>query len=79
MGSDSLNGRSSVKYEGVSNQGEKSHIWVDTKLRCVVKTDEAAGGFELRNIREASQPASLFEVPAGYTKFDMGGMMRQPR
>jgi len=79
MGSDSLNGRSSVKYEGVSNKGEKSHIWVDTKLRCVVKTDEAAGGFELRNIHEASQPASLFEVPAGYTKFDMGGMMKQPR
>jgi hypothetical protein len=79
MGSDSLNGRSAVKYEGVSNQGEKSHIWVDTKLRCVVKTDEAAGGFELRNIHEASQPASLFEVPAGYTKFDMGGMMKQPR
>ena len=79
MGSDSLNGRSTVKYEGVSNQGEKSHIWVDTKLRCVVKTDEAAGGFELRNIHEASQPASLFEVPAGYTKFDMGGMMKQPR
>jgi hypothetical protein len=79
MGSDSLNGRSAVKYEGVSNQGEKSHLWVDTKLRCVVKTDEAAGGFELRNIHEASQPASLFEVPAGYTKFDMGGMMKQPR
>lgn len=79
IGSDSLNGRSTVKYEGVSNQGEKSHIWVDTKLRCIVKTDEASGGFELRNIHEASQPASLFEVPAGYTKFDMGGMMKQPR
>jgi hypothetical protein len=78
MGSDSLNGRSAVKYEGVSNQGEKSHIWVDTKLRCVV-TDEAAAGFELRNIHEASQPASLFEVPAGYTKSDRGGMMKQAR
>ena len=79
MGSDSLNGRSTIKYEGVSNQGENSHLWVDTKLRCVVKTDEAAGGFELRNIHEASQPASLFEVPAGYTKFDTGGMMKQSR
>jgi hypothetical protein len=76
MGSDSLN---AVKYEGVSNQGEKSHIGVDTKLRCVVKTDEAAGGFEPRNIHEASQPASLFEVPAGYTRFDMGGIVKQSR
>jgi hypothetical protein len=53
MGIDSLKGRSTVNYEGVK-QGEKSHIRVDTKLHCVVKTDEAAGGFELRNIHEAS-------------------------
>ena len=52
---------------------------MDTKLRCVVKTDEAAGGSKLRNIHEASQPASLFEVPAGYTKFDLGGIMKQSR
>jgi hypothetical protein len=78
MGSEILNGRSAVKYEGVSNKGDKTHVWVDTKLRCVVKTDEGAGGFELRNIQEGSQPSSLFEVPAGYTKFDMGGAMRQP-
>lgn len=77
IGSDTLNGRDTVKYEGVSKKGEKSHIWVDSKLRCVVKTDEGAGGFELRNIREGSQPASLFEIPSGYTKFDMGSMMRQ--
>ena len=75
VGSDTLNGRDSVKYEGVSKKGEKMHVWVDTKLHVVVKTDE--GGFELRNIQEGSQPASLFEVPAGYTKFDMGGMMQK--
>ena len=79
VGGDTLNGRRTVKYEGVSNRGEKSHIWVDSKLRCVVKTDEGAGGFELRNIQEGSQPSSLFEIPAGYTKFDMGSMMQQPR
>ena len=77
MGSDTLNGRNTVKYEGVSKKGEKMHVWVDTKLHVVMKTDE--GGFELRNIQEGSQPASLFEVPAGYTKFDMGGIMQQQR
>jgi hypothetical protein len=79
VGSDTLNGRSTVKYEGVSSKGEKSHVWVDTKLHCVVKTDEGAGGIELRNIQEGSQPASLFEIPAGYSKFDMGRMMKQPQ
>lgn len=77
IGSETLNGRSTVKYEGVSNKGEKSHIWVDSKLHCVVKTDEGAGGFELRNIQEGSQPASLFDVPSGYTKFDPRSMMHQ--
>jgi len=76
VGSDTVNGRSAVKYEGVDKKGEKTHIWVDTKLRCVVKTDETSGGFELRNIQEGSQPASLFEIPADYTKFDMGAMRR---
>jgi hypothetical protein len=78
IGSESLNGRSAVKYEGLSNKGEKSYIWVDAKLHCVVKTDNASGGIGLRNIQEGSQPASLFEVPADYTKFDMGGMMNRP-
>jgi hypothetical protein len=77
IGSDTVNGRSAVKYEGVSSKGEKSHYWLDTKLRCVVKTDEGAGGFELRNIQEGSQESSLFEVPAGFTKFDMGNMMQR--
>jgi hypothetical protein len=77
IGSDTLNGRSTVKYEGVSNKGEKSHIWVDSKLHCVVKMEEGTNGIELRNIHEGSQPSSLFEVPAGYTKFDLGGMMQQ--
>jgi hypothetical protein len=77
MGSETLNGRSTVKYEGVSNNGQKTYVWVDTKLHCVIKTDGANGGIELRNIQEGSQPASLFEVPADYTKFDMGAMMKQ--
>jgi len=77
VGNDTLNGRSAVKYEGVSNKGEKGYIWVDTKLHCVVKTEDTSGGIELHNIEEGAQPASLFEIPAGYTKFEMGEMMRQ--
>jgi hypothetical protein len=79
VGGDSVNGRSTVKYEGVSNKGEKTHYWVDTKLHCVIKTDGGSGGIELRNIQEGSQPASLFEVPAGYTKFDMSNMGQRPQ
>ena len=78
IGSDTVNGRSAVKYEGVSKKGEKLYAWVDAKLHCVIKTDEGDGKvFELRNIQEASQPSSLFQIPAGFTKFDMGSMMQR--
>lgn len=78
VGSDTVNGRSAVKYEGTSKKGEKMHVWVDTKLHCVIKTEDKGGSnFELRNIQEGSQPSSLFEIPAGYTKFDLGAMMQQ--
>ena len=78
-GSEDVNGRSTVKYKGVSTHGDTSNVWVDTKLHCVVKTADSAGGIELRNIQEGAQPASLFEIPAGYMKFDMGSMMRRPQ
>jgi hypothetical protein len=79
VGNDAVNGRSTVKYEGVSSKGEKAHYWVDTKLHCVIKTDGGSGGIELRNIQEGSQPSNLFEIPAGFTKFDMGSMMQRPQ
>jgi len=44
-----------------------------------VKWEGKNASWELRNIQEGSQPASLFEVPAGYTKFDMGSMMQRPQ
>ncbi len=77
VGSDTVNGRSAVKYEGVSKKGDKTYYWIDSKLKCVIKSESGSGSFELRNIQEGSQPSSLFEVPAGYTKLDMGSMMQQ--
>lgn len=80
VGPDTVNGRSTVKYEGVSSNGVKATDWVDTKLHSVIKTHGGTGGgIELRNIQEGSPAASLFEVPAGYTKFDIGSMMQRPQ
>ena len=79
VGPETVNGRSTVKYEGTNAKGESGTMWVDPKLRFPVKWQGKNGGGELRNIQEGSQPASLFEVPAGYTKFDMGSMMQRPQ
>ncbi len=75
VGSETVNGRSTVKYEGTNSKGETGYFWIDPKLRFPVKwqsKDNKSG--ELRNIQEGSQPASLFEIPAGYKKFEMPNM-----
>lgn len=80
VGNDTLNGRSCIKYEGTNSKGETGTVWVDPKLRFPLKWQgKDKDTWELQNIQEGSQPSSLFEIPAGYTKFDMGGMMQRPR
>ncbi len=79
VGSETVKGRSTVKYETTNASGDVSHFWLDPKLRFPVKWDGKNNGGELRNIQEGAQPASLFEAPAGFTKMEMpGGMMQQP-
>jgi hypothetical protein len=77
VGSETISGRSTVEYEGTNAKGEVSHIWLDPKLRFPLKWQSQNEGGELRNIQEGSQPSSLFEVPSGFTKMDMGGMERR--
>jgi hypothetical protein len=77
VGNETVNGRSTVKYEATNASGEASTFWLDPKLRFPVKWQGKNSSGELRNIQEGSQPSSLFEVPSGYTKMDMGGMMQQ--
>ena len=78
VGSETVNGRSTLKYEATNANGDVSHFWLDPKLRFPVKWDGKNSSGELRNIQEGTQPASLFEIPAGFTKFEMpagmGGM-----
>jgi hypothetical protein len=82
VGSDTVNGRSAVKYESTDSNGNSSTFWIDPKLRFPIKVQGRKNNWELRNIQEGAQSASLFEVPAGYKKFDMpnmgnmGGMQR---
>lgn len=78
---ETVDGRETVKYEGTNAKGENSAVWLDSKLRFPVKWQTKNGGGGLQNIQEGSQPASLFAIPAGYTKFDMGNMggMQRPQ
>jgi hypothetical protein len=76
VGSETVNGRNTVKYEGVNSSGESSTVWIDPKLGFPVKWQRKNSGGEIRNIQEGPQPESLFEIPPGLTKMDMSGMMQ---
>jgi len=74
VGTENVNGRNTVKYEGTNAQGEAGTVWIDPKLQFPVKWQGKNGAGELRNIEEGAQPSSLFVVPAGYQKMDLGKM-----
>ena len=79
VGTETLNGRVCDKWEFTSASGNHT-AWLDQKLHFPIKTlSSDGGGMEMSNIKEGTQDASLFEVPAGYQKFDPSMMGRPPR
>jgi hypothetical protein len=79
VGSETIDGRGTVKYEATNANGDVSHFWLDPKLRFPVKWDGKNSAGELRNIQEGAQAASLFEIPPGFVKMEIpSGMTQQP-
>ena len=79
VGSATVNGRSTVEYEGKSADGKVGHVWLDSKIAFPIKWEEQDNEGELQNIKTGSQPSSLFEVPSDYQKFQMpAGMPNMP-
>ena len=85
QGSETVNGRSTEKWrctgEKMVPEGETAAdttIWYDPELEFAIKSvDDNGEVFEVRDIKVGAQDASMFEIPAGYKKFDMNAMMQQ--
>jgi hypothetical protein len=77
LGNETVNGRSAVKYEGKSADGDTGVIWLDPKIAFPLKWQGKDSEGELQNIKEGSQPSSLFEIPPDYQKMEMP-MRTQP-
>ncbi len=79
IGSETVNGRSTVKFEAeAADHSKKGYVWIDPTLKFIVRTAEADGkaSMELKNIKEGTQPADLFVIPADYQKMDVQQMIR---
>jgi Domain of unknown function (DUF4412) len=78
VGTEVVNGRTCAKWQFSGKNAEsKRTVWIDQATGIPIKTVTNDGAtVELTNIKQGVQSPSLFEVPAGYQKFDMGGMMK---
>lgn len=75
IGTESINGRTCDKWEMTEKSGTKETLWIDQKLHFPIKTQSSDGmTSEFTNIKEGAQDGSLFKVPAGYQKMDLGSM-----
>jgi len=80
LGTETVNGYQCEKY--LYTYRDKTlgtmTMWIATRLGQAIKmvhqSPEGESSFEYRNIKEGGVSASLFQVPAGYTKVEMPGM-----
>ena len=78
VGAETIDGHPTKKYLVTRKSGIGQHqvySWLATDINFPIKTTAVDGSWsqEYKNIKLGSQPDSLFEVPAGYTKFQMPG------
>lgn len=72
-GSDTVDGRRTEKWTCVFPDQGAMTVWYDTRLEAVIRSEDEDGRFELTNIIEGRQSASLFVPPPGYSKMDIPG------
>jgi outer membrane lipoprotein-sorting protein len=80
LGTETVNGRSCDKWEITEKSGKTETFWMDQKLHFPIKVVAGDITTNYTNIKEGAQDASLFKVPDGYQKMDLGNMGgRRPR
>jgi hypothetical protein len=79
VGVEDVNGRSCDQWQITDSQGKVSNVWIDQKLHFPMKSVTSDTSWELSNVKEGEQEASLFEIPSGYQKMDLGQMMQGMR
>ena len=79
LGVEQVNGRTCDHWQITGKNGKVVNVWVDQKIHFPIKTVSEDSTLTLTNIKEGEPDASLFQIPAGYTKVDLGSMMQTNR
>ena len=77
IGVETVNGRTCDHWHVTDKNGKAGDLWIDQKLLFPVRGVDKDTTWNLTNIREGEPSASLFVIPPGYQKMDMGSMMQR--
>jgi len=56
-------------------QDKVSNVWIDQKLHFPIKLVSQDSTMTLTNIKEGQPDDNLFQIPAGFHKMDLGGVL----
>jgi hypothetical protein len=77
-GEELVDGRGAVVYRARSSPGRDILGWIDPNLKFPLRIQLQDGTtITVENIREEPQPASLFEIPSGFRKFDPQALIKR--
>jgi len=76
VGVEEVNGRTCDHWQITDKEGQVTNAWIDQTLHFPIKEVTPDTTWQVTNIKEGEQPASLFVVPEGYQKMDLNQMMQ---
>jgi hypothetical protein len=77
-GQEIIDGRHAVHYRIIPSSDREMSGWVDPNLKFPLKIQKEDGTTALvANMKEGPQPASLFEIPTDFRKFDPEALIRR--
>jgi hypothetical protein len=77
-GQQMIDGRNVVRYRIVLSADREMLGWIDQDLKFPLKIQREDGTTAVvENILEVPQPAPLFEIPAGFRKFDPAALLKR--
>jgi hypothetical protein len=79
MGVETVDGRSTEHWRITDKEGKVTDAWIDKALKFPIKSVSDDQTWMLSNIKEGEPSASLFEIPSGFQKMDIGQMMQGHR
>ena len=74
IGVEEVSGRTCDHWEVTDKQGHVTNLWIDQQLHLPIKVITKDATMLLTNIKEGEPDASLFTIPAGYRKIDLGAL-----